>query len=163
MNELIFFDDFWRENSKLISGFSLLCFALSLQIVIPVFGDQPSNGLEAQSRGYGISIPLPELTTENLQEAVDRVLSDPTFSQKAQEHGAMVMDQINTPLERAVWWLEYAMRYPGMKHMRSPVHDLHWTQYLLLDVIAFFIGIFLILCGTCFSVCKCFCRKRKID
>ena len=116
---------------------------LSLQIVIPVFGDQPSNGLEAQSRGYGISIPLPELTTEKLQESVDRVLSDPTFSQKAQEHGAMVMDQINTPLERAVWWLEYAMRYPGMKHMRSPVHDLHWTQYLLLDVVAFFIGIFL--------------------
>ena len=133
----------------------------SLHIVIPVFGDQPSNGLEAQSRGYGISIPLPELTTENLQEAVDRVLSDPTFSQKAQEHGAMVMDQINTPLERAVWWLEYAMRYPGMKHMRSPVHDLHWTQYFLLDVIAFYVAILLILCGTCFSVCKCLCRKSK--
>lgn len=73
----------------------------------------------------------------------------------------MVMDQINTPLERAVWWLEYAMRYPGMKHMRSPVHDLHWTQYFLLDVMAFLMAIILIFCGICWSICKCLCRKTN--
>ena len=89
----------------------------SLQVVIPVFGDQPANGLEAERRGYGISIPLPDLTSENLFEAVSKILTDPKYTLKAQEHGQLVMDELTTPLERAIWWIEYAIRYPGMHYI----------------------------------------------
>ena len=66
------------------------------------------------------------------------MLNDPKYTQKAEEHGSLVMDQMSKPMERAVWWIEYAIRHPGgMKHMRSPVHQLHWSQYFLLDVYAF--------------------------
>ncbi len=41
------------------------------------------------------------------------------------------------PLDRAVWWLEFVMRHPRHLHPRSPVHDLSWHQFLLLDVVAF--------------------------
>jgi glucuronosyltransferase len=81
----------------------------------------------------------------------------------------MLMDQMTQPLDRAVWWIEYAMRYPGMKHMRSPVHDLHWTQYFLLDVIAFIllvvisvIAIFVTCCKCCYRKC-CSSNKVKSD
>ena len=85
----------------------------SSQVVIPVFGDQPANGLEAERRGYGVSIPLPDLTSEKLFEAVTEILTDPKYTSKAQEHGQLVMDELTTPLERAIWWIEYAIRYPG--------------------------------------------------
>ena len=75
----------------------------------------------------------------------------------------MVLDQINTPLERAVWWLEYAMRYPGMKHMRSPVHDLHWTQYFMLDILAFVFVVSSLFVWIVYKICKCCCcRKKKL-
>ena len=126
-----------------------------MQVVIPVFGDQPSNGMEAERRGYGLTIPLPSLTSENLKEAITQVLNDESFAKNAEKHGDLVMDQMNSPLERAIWWIEYAMRHPGMKHMRSPVHDLHWTQYFLLDVIAFVALIVSIVIFVIFVACRC--------
>jgi hypothetical protein len=101
------------------------------------------------------------LTSEKLLTAVNKVLSDPIYTQKAQESGQILMDQQTMPLDRAVWWMEYAMRYPGMKHMRSPVHDLHWTQYFLLDVITFLIFIAIVVTGVFVTCCKC-CFRRLL-
>ena len=133
-----------------------------------MFGDQYGNANEAGRRGYGIPVPLFELTEEKLYEAISEVLTDPSYSKQAIEYGTLVTDEINKPLERAVWWIEYAMRYPGMKHLRSPVHDLHWTQFFLLDImlclvltIAVLIVIFLFICKYCCGFC--FKKKPKTD
>ena len=124
-----------------------------------MFGDQPSNALEAERRGYGISLPLPELTADKLYNAVTKVLEDPSYTERAQEFGTLLMDEMTKPLDRAVWWIEYALRYPGMKHMRSPVHDLHWTQYFLLDVISFLAVVVFTVMFIVYSVFK-FCLRK---
>ena len=131
---------------------------------MPIFGDQPANAYEAQHRGYGIAIPLPDLTSDKLYHAVNEVLTNASYASTAQTYGRMVMDQMTSPLERAVWWMEYALRYPGMKHMKSPVHDLHWTQYFLLDILAFFIVLLGLLGAIVFNLCRCCFRMcgRKI-
>ena len=41
------------------------------------------------------------------------MLGNDSFVLRAKEHGALVMDQITNPLDRAVWWIEYAMRQKG--------------------------------------------------
>ena len=136
---------------------------------MPVYSDQPGNAKEAHQKGYGIYLPMETLTEESLFEAVTKVLNDPSYTKKAEEWGRLLMDQITQPIETAVWWIEYAVRYPGMKHMRSPVHDLHWTQYFLLDVIAFLavvilliMTVLLLVCKFCFAIC-CVMSKRKRD
>ena len=140
--------------------FSLLKTVISkhFQVAVPVYGDQPANAYEAEHRGYAISIPLPELTSEKLYTAVNTILTNRSFTEKAKEHGQLVMDQMNTPLETAVWWLEYVLRHPGMKHMRSPVHDLNWPQYFLLDVIAVITFIIVSLFTIIFFLFKCCLR-----
>ncbi|KAJ9584429.1 hypothetical protein L9F63_021222, partial [Diploptera punctata] len=45
-------------------------------------------------------------------------------------------DEPETSLERLIWWTEYVLRHKGAKHLRSAALDLHWYQYLLLDVAA---------------------------
>ena len=130
--------------------------------MVPVFGDQPANAIEAERRGYGVSIPIQVLTSTNLNETINKMLNDPKYTQKAEEHGSLVMDQMSKPMERAVWWIEYAIRHPGgMKHMRSPVHQLHWTQYFLLDIYAFLACIVFVLCLLLYGLCKCCCCWRK--
>ena len=52
-------------------------------VVVPIFGDQPSNAIEAERRGYGINIPFPELTTEKLSNGINRILQEPKFTQRA--------------------------------------------------------------------------------
>ena len=133
-----------------------------------MFGDQPGNAVEAKRRGYGIPIPIFELTEEKLSDAIDKILTDPSYSEKAIEFGTIVTDQITKPLDRAVWWIEYAMRHPGMKHMRSPVHDLHWTQYFLLDVFGFLLIMISALLAILYKILSCLLRhccskKPKTD
>ena len=83
------------------------------QIGIPVLGDQPGNSLEAEKKGYGINIPIFELTEEKLSNAIKKILANDSFANRAKEHGTLVMDQITQPIDRAVWWIEYAMRHKG--------------------------------------------------
>lgn len=44
-----------------------------------------------------------------------------------------------SPLEQAVWWIEYVLRHDGAYHLRSKANDLPRYQYYLLDVISFLV------------------------
>ena len=57
----------------------------------------------------------------------------------------LILDQPLHPLERTVWWLEYLLRHPHNANMRSPVHNLAWYQYFLLDVFCFLVSIIAII------------------
>lgn len=62
-------------------------------------------------------------------------------------------DRPTKPLDTAVYWTEYIIRYKGAPHLRSAAVDMPLYQYLLLDIIAFlllvfFITIMLIYYGT---------------
>ena len=70
------------------------------------------------------------------------------------------MDEMTKPLDRGVWWIEYALRYPGLKHMKSPVHDLTFVQFYLLDVFAFLFIILFTILYTFVLCCKCCCGKK---
>ncbi|TRY78677.1 hypothetical protein TCAL_13198 [Tigriopus californicus] len=131
-------------------------------VVIPVAGDQPANGQEAERVGFGLSIPFPEVTEDNLYEAIQKVLSDPKFAQTAERHGSALNDQMTRPLDRAIWWLEYKLRHPGSDHLQTPIHDLAWFQYYLIDVWAFLALIVLLIIAIIFKLCQfCCCRKSK--
>jgi glucuronosyltransferase len=57
------------------------------------------------------------------------------YRETAQRLSCIFRDQAITPLEHAVYWTEYVIRYKGAPHLRSVVLDLAWYQYFLLDVI----------------------------
>ncbi len=59
-----------------------------------MFGDQPTNGDEAVHKGYGIHVPFETLTADNLAEAINKVLQDPTYATIAQTRGQLLLDQV---------------------------------------------------------------------
>jgi hypothetical protein len=69
--------------------------------------------------------------------------------------------QINKPLDRAVWWIEHIMRHPTLYSRRSPVHNLAWYQYLLLDVLAFYAAIVFFFGWIIFKIFICCCCRKK--
>lgn len=57
--------------------------------------------------------------------------------QKAAEHiSKLFKDRPSPPLETAIYWVEYVIRYNGAPHLRSAGADLPWYQYYLIDVFA---------------------------
>lgn len=44
-------------------------------------------------------------------------------------------DEPLSGLEKAVFWVEYVIRHKGAKYLTSPLKDISWYKFLLLDVI----------------------------
>ncbi|XP_025408888.1 UDP-glucuronosyltransferase 1-1-like, partial [Sipha flava] len=135
-------------------------------LAIPVFGDQLGNSLRAQYRGLAIQVPYFDLTHMAFGSALYKLLNDPTYGENARNTSAKFKDNPLPPLENAIYWIEYVLRYGGTAHLRTAANDLYWFQYLLLDVLL------LVLCMTLvslwatkkmlvFTVNRWFCRGAR--
>ena len=133
-------------------------------MAVPVNGDQPANADFMNNAGVGETIRFHHLSEENLYKAIQKVLNDPSYKDKATELGSLLVDQIDKPLDRAVWWIEHLIRHPSLAtHMKSPVHNLTWYQYYLLDVLgligaALFTVLFII-----YKIIMCLCCRGGKD
>lgn len=67
-----------RFQTGMLSTIESIHFAKPM-IGIPMYFDQESNMNMAEYRGYGISLPYRELTTEKLQIAVRKIITHPRF------------------------------------------------------------------------------------
>lgn len=44
-------------------------------------------------------------------------------------------DRKDTPLERAVFWIEKVIKYKGLQHLQSPANKMKFYESYLLDII----------------------------
>ena len=63
---------------------------------------------------------------------------------------AMWRDMGREGFEEAVYWLELLIKYGNLDHLRINDFDLNLVQYLCLDVLAFYLLIFLVILGSLF-------------
>ena len=138
-----------------------------LQVALPVNSDGPANALDLERMGVAEVISYYEVNDENLLAAVKKVLKDPIYTENARKFGSLLTDQINKPLDRAVWYIEHLIRYPGMiDYIHPPVHDLAWYQYAMLDVLAFLFSSLLLFLFLLYKLSRCICcrsAKPNID
>ena len=121
-------------------------------------GDQPANADYLQHAGVGEKIQFQELSEEKLYNALQKVLNNPSYKAKVTDLGSLLNDQINKPLDRAIWWIEYLIRHPSLaSHMRSPVHNLTWYQYYLLDVLALIASVVFTVLFIFYKIIRCLC------
>ena len=133
---------------------------------IPIGGDQLVNLAEAITKNLGVVINWREVTEETLMNAISRVLGNPSYQESVENLQNMILDRPIHPLDNAVWWLEYLLRHPKNPEMRSPVLDLYWFQYYLLDVFAVLVSAMLVAIFILVKCFKCFirrCKKEKTD
>ncbi|KAK5638238.1 hypothetical protein RI129_012533 [Pyrocoelia pectoralis] len=102
---------------------------------MPFFGDQFYNVKKMVKMGFGLIVDHTTLKIEELNSTIMEVIQNPKYKEKLKELSELVLDQPMTGLERAVWWREYVIRHKGATHLRSPLLDIPFYQYYLLDVI----------------------------
>ncbi|KAK5639988.1 hypothetical protein RI129_010799 [Pyrocoelia pectoralis] len=103
---------------------------------MPFFGDQAANIKRMVAKGMGLSVEYTALEKNDFKAKILEIIQNPKYRNRVKELAALAQDQPMTGLERAIWWSEYVIRHKGAAHLRSPLLDIPWYQYLLLDVIA---------------------------
>lgn len=116
-------------------------------IGIPIFGDQMMNMRNAEVAGYAVTIDFLKLNGVTLRAAIKEALFNPTYDRMAKTISSRYHDRIETPLQTAVYWIEYVARHKECTHLRSPsirfpfykLHNLDVSIVLLLIVVAPFL------------------------
>lgn len=83
-----------------------------------------------------------------------------SYKETVKRMSAIFHDRPMRPVEKAAFWIEHVIKHGG-EYMRSPIHDLTWYQYYLLDVVAFLLLVLVVVfvfimysCKFAFRCCK---------
>ncbi|XP_075401056.1 UDP-glucuronosyltransferase 2B31-like [Tenrec ecaudatus] len=126
---------------------------------MPMFADQADNIVHMKAKGAAVSVDIDTLTSTDLLNALQTVVSDPSYKENAMRLSAIHHDQPVKPLDRAVFWIEFVMRHKGAKHLRPASLDLNWFQYHSLDVIGFLLACVAIFTFFVVKCCLCGCQR----
>ena len=122
-------------------------------IGFPIFGDQHYNCKRASVKNIGACLELKSFTAEELLATIHEITSNASYSASAEQRSQIYRDRAMTARQRAVYWVEHALKYGG-SHVHAHALDMPWYEYLMLDIFCFI--------GTCFllGILTIFCGLR---
>jgi glucuronosyltransferase len=110
-------------------------------VLFPFYGDQHLNCRKMEQRGIGLLQNMSGMTASSLSTAISRVMNNQTYYENIQKMSDIFRTNQNPPLETAVWWIEYIIKYKGAPHLQSSAKNLPWFRYLQLDIAFVVFGI----------------------
>ncbi|XP_066267605.1 UDP-glucuronosyltransferase 2C1-like [Branchiostoma lanceolatum] len=144
------------------AGYNGVCEALYHgvpMVCLPQFGDHPGNAAQVVARGLGVKLDIGTVTTDQLYQAILRVLYNNSYRETAARLSRLHRDQPQSPMERAVWWIEHVIKHGRLPHLRARAVELPFYQYYLLDVVAFLLAVCTAVLGAVWCSCSFMCRK----
>ncbi|XP_042204177.1 UDP-glucosyltransferase 2-like [Homarus americanus] len=127
-------------------------------VAIPVFGDQQKNAMGIMKNGIGVALAWDDLTVDLIINTINEVINNPRYQRNVKQVSKLMRDQLQSPLERAVYWTEYVIRHQGAPHLKSPAAQISWVEFFMLDVLTFLllciIAIYLTLHKILRTVCN---------
>ncbi|XP_063220952.1 UDP-glycosyltransferase UGT5-like [Bacillus rossius redtenbacheri] len=105
-------------------------------VAIPLFGDQFFNVRSYVEKGIAVKLDYGAINKNTVMTALKTVLENSSYAENAKRISRILRDGPMSPLDTAMFWIEYVVRHGGAPHLRSAAADLAWYQYLLLDVAA---------------------------
>lgn len=82
----------------------------------------------------GLLQAMSEMNSESLLKAITTVTSNQTYYDNMKILSDIFRNNQNEPLDTAIWWIEYILKYKGAPHIQSPAKNLTWFRYLQLDI-----------------------------
>lgn len=97
--------------------------------------------LQTEQHGIGKILQYNDINEETLQSVLNEVLSNEKYARHAKDVSNRFKDRPMTPLNTAVYWIEYVIKYKGASFLKNPSLNLSWVAYNMLDVYAFILFI----------------------
>lgn len=128
---------------------------------LPLLFDQFDNILRLKVRGAARVLEAYSLTKEDFLDALKDVLDDLSYRINMQRLSQLHRDRPMTPMDTAIFWIEYVIRNKGASHLQSAGFRLSWFSYFCLDVAALILVITGIFIGSLVFVCRLLCCRRS--
>ncbi|XP_078283598.1 UDP-glucuronosyltransferase 2C1-like isoform X2 [Rhinoraja longicauda] len=132
---------------------------------MPLLFDQFDNVVRLASRGAAKVINVATMHSTDLLQALNEVINGTSYGDNLKRLSALHRDQPESPMERAVFWVEYVARHKGAGHLHPLSHRLPWYAYYCVDVMIFLLSVLLLLTvlvvGTMKKLCRVVCRKKQ--
>uniref|UniRef100_A0A087XSB0 UDP-glucuronosyltransferase n=1 Tax=Poecilia formosa TaxID=48698 RepID=A0A087XSB0_POEFO len=128
---------------------------------LPLLFDQFDNLLRLKVRGAARVVEVRSLTKDNFLEALKDILENPSYRKNIQRLSQLHRDRPMSPMDTAIFWIEYVIRNKGAAHLQSASFSLPWYSYFCLDVAVFLLAITGgIICGSVMA-CKALCCRKS--
>lgn len=128
-------------------------------LIIPFFNEEQKAATLAEKAGYGLSLQFVELTKETFSWKIEEMVTDQTYKAKAVAASVLFRDNPIHPMQKAMFWIEHAVRSNGAQHLRSTSVNLSWFKYAMVDVFLFYFVLFVAFFWFWAKIIK-FCIKR---
>lgn len=125
-------------------------------IGMPLFFDQPENLSRIKNKGGAVMVDIADLDRQVLGDALKTVLNDASYTDNMKKLSRLHRDQPLSPMDQAVFWIEFVIRHKGAAHLKSHSLTLSWAAYHSLDVIA------ALLCTCLLFIWTCVCVGRSL-
>merc|ERR1719347_187801 len=91
---------------------------------IPLGNDQKPNLLRANKKGYAIMLDWVSISSDQFLAAINKAMYDEEIKLNMKKMHDLFVDARDPPLERAMWWVEYAIRHEGTQFLKPNSVDL---------------------------------------
>lgn len=120
----------------------------------------------AVKKGIALQLNIKKMDKETLKATILEMLENKKYIEAARLRSRNFRDQKETPIERALWWVDYIARNDDVSFLKSPkLEHMNYFVKHSVDVIAFLtIFVLLLICGILKIVCiisKCLRKKEK--
>ncbi|XP_016949775.1 UDP-glucosyltransferase 2-like [Drosophila biarmipes] len=107
---------------------------------LPIFFDQFGNLRWGQSAGMAEVLDINKLREENLTNTIRELIDNPKYTMRAKKMSDIFKDRPMSPLDTAVWWMEYALRNRDISHIRLNAEEIPLFVYYRIDgILTFFL------------------------
>ncbi|CAL4126253.1 unnamed protein product, partial [Meganyctiphanes norvegica] len=128
-------------------------------LAVPISFDQHRNAARLARKGLGRVLNWEEMTVESIIENIKILIDDTSYRKRIQTLSKALQDQKESPAERAVWWIEYAIRHKGAPHLQYAGKKLNTIQFHMIDVWTFLISLVILWISlSCWCLQRC-CRN----
>ena len=101
-----------------------------------------------------------DFTSDQLLANIKEILENDTFKDRCDHVAAIVADQPMTAQETAVYWIEHVMKFGG-DHLKSHALTMPWYEFYMLDLLAVFTLIIIVLAVVVYAIVHVLCTFCK--
>lgn len=127
-------------------------------VLTPMYGDQFHNAAAAVSRGMGFIVDYEDITEETVKKAISMALTTEAM-QSAKKVSYSYRNRPKSPLETAIWWVEYVAATRGAPLLKSHSTDLPVFTYYSFDIYIVILFVLLVIFSFWLCILRITCKK----